>query len=123
MTATALTVAQGAAYGVGINSAGLQAVDSGNDNSFTNDGNTILVVKNASGGVLTVTGRLPAGTRTANTAINKTLGGGTVANGDTAVLGPFPTDIYSGTVTVGWSTGTSVTAAPVKLTPTPPAGG
>lgn len=117
MPATALSVAAGAAFGEGVANANLVAVDSANDNSFPNDGKTVLVVRNASGGGLVPTLRVPQGPYSANVAVNKALA--SISNNNTAVLGPFPTAIYGSTVTVGWSTGASVTAGPVSLAQTP----
>lgn len=113
MPATALTVAQGAAHGAGIADSAFQAVDNVNDNSFANDGETVLLVNCQNAGGVTPTLRIPASTYSGNTAVNKALGA--IANTKIATLGPFPTAVFGTTVTVGWSTGTSITAAPVKL--------
>lgn len=116
MPATALTVASGLAFGEGAANANLQAVDAVNNNKFTNDGKTILVVRNASGGNLTPTLKV-AKNGLANIAFDKALP--VIGNGNTSVLGPFPTKIFGDSVEVAWSTGASVTAGPVQLADTP----
>jgi hypothetical protein len=112
MAATALTVAAGATFGEGVANANLQAVDAVNNNKFVNDGKTVLVVRNASGGGLVPTLKVPKNAR-ANLAFDKALP--SISNNNTALLGPFPTEIYGAEVEIAWSTGASVTAGPVSL--------
>ena len=116
MPATALTVATGLPFGEGVANANLQAVDAVNNNKFANDGKTILVVRNASGGSLTPTLKIPKN-QLANVAFDKALPA--ISNNNTAVLGPFPKNRYGAEVEIAWSTGTSVTAGPVTLADTP----
>jgi len=119
MARTTLTAVESEAYGGGVADTSAEAVDNVNGNDFANDGRTIMVVENGSGGSLTVTLTLPAGPKTAGESITKTLA---VDNGDEAHFGPFLPSIFNnadGRVYVDWSSGTSVTAAIVKQLPTP----
>ena len=118
MPYTALTVTTSPAWGAGLADAGFEAVDQANGNNFTNDGRTVLLVNNGSGADLDVTINAPAGPHTVNKAQTKVL---TIANGDIGVLGPFAPEIFdnAGVVEVDWESGTSVTAAAVKLAQTP----
>lgn len=90
--------------------------DQANGNSFLNDGNTVLVVKNgdASTRTITVNGVGCSHGRTANVAK-------AVVAGDLAILGPFDKDQFNqtdGTVQIDWSasTPTTVKCSPVALT-------
>ena len=86
---------------------------------FANDGRTLLVVNNASGGSLTVT---VAAQNTSPTIdgygpLTKGDGGGAVAAGATGVFGPFPTVPFnnaSGQAVVTYSGVTSLTVAAIK---------
>ena len=120
---TALTVSDAQPFGEGLADVGFEAVDNANGNSIPADGRTRLVVSNASGGNLTITVTAPANSRTANEGLTKTQ---TVANGDTAYMGPFRPDVFgqpsgadAGLTLIDWSTGTSVTCAAIRELPTP----
>lgn len=117
MARTALTVVSAAPYGVGINDIAAQAVDQPNGNSMANDGNTVIVVANASGGDLTITVTPNGGPYNHGDTGARTLL--VVATAKTAFIGPFNTNVFGTTLLIDWSTGTSVTAAPVKLARTP----
>lgn len=82
-------------------------------NSFDNDGNTFLHVKNAGVGSITVTIQTP-GTVDDLAVSDRTV---TVANGAEKMIGPFPPGIYnqSGEVYVDYSGVTSVTVGAFKL--------
>lgn len=87
----------------------LNSVAGGGD-QFLNDGDTIMIVTNGSGGSLTVT--LPPGGTPGGLTLSDVTG--TVADGATEAFGPFPPSLYndsSGYVQVTWSATTSVTAA------------
>lgn len=119
MPRTSFTIVDSPAFGDGVASIAAEAVDNTNGNDFLNDGRCVAIVSNSSGGSLTVTLTLPAGPRTANESVTKTLA---VANGAVAHFGPFPPDLYndtSGKAYLDWSTGTSVTCAIVRQKPTP----
>lgn len=119
MARTTLSAVVSPAFGDGVADTSAEAVDNANGNDFANDGKTVMVVENGSGGSLTVTLSLPAGPKTANEAITKTLA---VADGKEAHFGPFQLSLYNqsnGRVNVDWSTGTSVTAAIIQQTRTP----
>lgn len=102
-----------------INAPTANAADFANGNRFINDGKTILIVANGSGGALTVT--IPYGT---------TVDGLTVApqtysipDGSTgAILGPWKStynqtlDSVPNSVAINWSTGTSVTVKVIRVT-------
>ena len=94
----------------------------GGGDTFTNDGQTFLAIANASGGSINVT--FTAQTTSAQkqgmediTYTDKVVA---VANGATKLIGPFATGTYnntSGKVAVSYSSATSVTVAPFRLTP------
>lgn len=119
MSRTALSATTLAAYGGGSATAAT-AVDNSNGNTFPNDGHTFLVVKNGSGGSLTVT---VTGATTADRSFGATLSKTySVANGATWLIGPFAVGAFNqsdGTVYVDWSTGTSVTCGACTYVPTP----
>lgn len=76
---------------------------------FANDGHTILIVTNGSGGSLTVTITTP-GTVDGLAVADRTV---SIANGAKKAIGPFTKSLYNdsdGNVTVGYSATTSVTA-------------
>jgi hypothetical protein len=90
------------------------AVDGTNHNAFANDGRTFLYVTNAAGSPINVTIDTPGvvdGLAVGNLVVS-------VTNGQSRVIGPFPTNIYNqadGKVYVDWSSGTSITAAALRL--------
>lgn len=92
------------------------AVDNANGNYFPNTGKEMLHVFNASGGALTVTVLTPRtvdGLAVAELTVS-------INNGEDAMIGPFPSATFiqgadRPNVYVDWSTGTSVTAAVIKL--------
>jgi hypothetical protein len=93
------------------------AVDQPNGNYFDNlAGDRCLHVKNASGGGLTVTIQTPAtmdGEPVAELAVS-------VPAGQERMIGPFSKRTFNqadGSVYVDWSTGGSITAAALKVTP------
>lgn len=119
MPATALTKVTALGFGDGVNDASFQAADQVNDNSFVNTGRTILIVTRT-GGTVNVSFKLVGpNARTLNDTLTQTPAGGAVATTKYGVFGPFPTAIYGATVTVGYDTGASVTAAVVELADTP----
>lgn len=115
MARTALTVLTSARFGGSILDIAPAAVNNTDGNFFSNTGSEKLVVVNGSGGSLTVTVALPSSYRSLDgLATAKTH---VVLNSKTAVIGPFPPDMYNqtnGVVNVDWSTGTSVTASVVS---------
>jgi hypothetical protein len=82
-------------------------------NSFANDGNTFLHVKNAGGSPITVTIQTP-GTVDDLAVAERTV---SVTNATEKMIGPFPPGIYnqSGEVYVDYSAVTSVTVGAFKL--------
>ena len=118
MGATALTKVTAAAYGHGIADANFQAVDQGNGNTFVNTGNTVLLVKSASGSV-NPTFTSVAASRFTNGQTETKVPATPVTVGHVGLYGPFLTGIYGNTVTVSWDTDSGVTAAVVELTETP----
>lgn len=112
MVATPLsstTVARSVTDGVNLAAAGV-AVDSANDNSFQNDGSTLLRVKNAGGGACTVTVCFAQGNVDGTTIAPLGKQYSVPATTGDRLIGPFPVVTYGTTVTVKYSTGTSVTA-------------
>ena|SRR3989304_4479093 len=82
--------------------------------TFSNDGRTLLVVANASGGNRIVTLTATA-TVDGLTITNPTV---TIATGATKIIGPFPPRWFnssSGVVTVTYDGTTSTTAAAVQM--------
>ncbi|HJW84758.1 MAG TPA: hypothetical protein VJ754_10680 [Anaerolineae bacterium] len=118
MAATALTKVTAAAYAHGIADAGFQAVDLANDNSFVNTGRTLLLLTRAGGSVNPTFKALGASKYTIGLAATR-VPAAPVTDGKIGVYGPFPTAIYGTTVTVGYDTGTAVTAAVVEIEATP----
>lgn len=82
-------------------------------NSFANDGNTVLHVKNGSGSSITVTIQTP-GTVDDLAVAERTV---TVANASEKMIGPFPPGIYnqSGEVYVDYSAVTTITVGAFKI--------
>lgn len=117
MPATALTKVTALGFGDGVADAGFQAVDQPNGNTFVNTGRTILIVTRA-GGTVNVSFTVGPNKHTLNDTLTQTPAGGAITNGKYGVF-MFPTAIYGATVTVGYDTGTSVTAAVVELADTP----
>lgn len=119
MPATALTKVTASKFGDGVADAGFQAVDNGNGNNFVNTGRTILLVTRSGGTVNVTFTSVGPNKHTLNDTLTQTPAGGAVTAGKIGVFGPFPTAIYGGTVTIGYDTGTNVTAAVVELEDTP----
>lgn len=94
------------------------AAASGGGDTFTNDGNTFLYVKNGSGGSITVTVAIPYTVDNVAVSTGKAL---VVAAGEERLFGPFPTGIYTdpntGNVSLTYSGVTSLTVAAVKSIP------
>ena len=89
------------------------AVDAANGNDFANDGRMFLLVKNGAGAPITVTIATPTtvdGNAVADLAV-------VVTNAEQRMIGPFPPNLYNtdGKVQVDYSSGTSVTAAVLRL--------
>jgi len=98
--------------GLDISDAELTAVSA--SDTFENDGSTFLLVKNGSGGSLTVTFTITE-TVDGQSVTDRTLA---VADGEIYLAGPFPKGQYNdsnGDVTVGYSATTSVKALAMKL--------
>jgi hypothetical protein len=114
MTATALTAVAVTRDAPLDMTAALDAVDSANDNSFSNTGTTLLRVQNtnAADRILTVcfANQTPDGVVITPVGKQFTI---TATTGD-VLLGPFPVTIYGSTVTLKWSAGTGVTAKVIQ---------
>lgn len=97
----------------GVNlAAALTAVDGTNGNNFSNDGTTLLRVKNGSAGAITVTVKFASQAVDGATLVNpigKTYS--IPATTGDRLMGPFPVVTYGSTVEVTFSSGTTVTAA------------
>lgn len=96
------------------------AATSGDGDTFPNDGRTLLVVHNGSGGSITVT--VDAQVTEARVQhlgeVTKAAGGGTVAAGVTQVFGPFAERAFNdatGMCEVTYSSAASVTVAAIRL--------
>lgn len=90
------------------------AADNTNGEQIANNGRRLLHVKNASGGSLTVTVRMPT-IVDGLTVPDRTV---TVAAGADKLIGPFPsayTQAADGNVYVDYSTGTSITRAVLEM--------
>ena len=84
-----------------------------NGDTFTNDGNTVIVVYNGSGGGITFNVVTSQTVETDLAVADRTE---STANGATDVFGPFNTGIYGTTVTLNtWSDTTSVTIYALKV--------
>lgn len=93
----------------GLNATYTAATAAGDE--FANDGNTILHVKNGSGGSLTVT------VATTQTVEGLSVSDAAIVIPDTEerFIGPFAVRTFGGTVGVTYSTDTSVTVAVLKV--------
>ena len=103
----ALTVQSASLAGTAVS---LAAAGASGD-TFTNDGNTVLVVDNASGASIDVTVDSP-------TLCNQGEAHDVVVSvgaGAQKMIGPFPVDRFSTTVSVTYSATTSVTVAARKV--------
>ena len=89
------------------------AVDAANGNQFQNDGRMFLLVKNGAGAPINVTITTP--TTVDGLAVTDLVV--VVTNGEQRMIGPFPPNLYntSGYVYVDYSSGTTITAAVVRL--------
>lgn len=116
MPATSLTKVTASKYGVGVADMGFESADAGNNNDFANTGKERVVIKNGSGGPLTVT--IPNAPGIGDDTYTKTPNG-PIADGDQGYYGPFPTKHYGDTVELAYSTGTSVEVAVIEEEDTP----
>ena len=116
--ATLLTKVTSTAWGKGVASAAFQAVDQGADNYFVNTGKTLLLLTRAGGAVAPTFKAIGASKYTLGLAATR-VPASPVGSGKVGVYGPFPTQIYGNVVTVGYDTGTDVTAAVIELADTP----
>jgi len=96
------------------------AAAAGGGDTFANDGDALLYVKNGGGGSVTVTITAQAVSLTVpgRGAMTKANAGGAVAAGADRVFGPFPPASFnnaSGQVAVTYSGVTSVTVAALRL--------
>lgn len=92
------------------------AVDQPNGNTFPNDGNVYIEVKNASGVPITVTLSVPAKGPGGLSYTNPTVS--VPATTGDKIIGPFDPTAYNqagGVVNVDFSAGTSVTIAVIHL--------
>lgn len=94
----------------------LAAVDNSNGNQFTgNDGNHVLLVANASGGDLTVTVKANGRSIDGYTLSDLTVVVSTATSKAIKIPVPASANQTDGYVYLNWSTGTSVTAAVLKM--------
>lgn len=89
------------------------AVDAANGNQFQNDGRMFLLVKNGAGAPINVTITTPT-TVDGNVVADLVVA---VTNGEQRMIGPFPPNLYNtdGYVYVDYSSGTTITAAVLRL--------
>lgn len=89
------------------------AVNGTDGNKFQNDGRMFLLVKNGAGAPITVTIQTPT-TVDGLAVADQTI---VVTNGEQRMIGPFPPNLYNtdGFVYVDYSSGTTVTAAVLRL--------
>ena len=88
---------------------------SANNNTFANDGHTIIEVKNTSGSPINVTIETP-GTVDGN-AVADLVVAVPATSGD-KIIGPFPPSIYNqtgGVIYLDWSATTNVTVAVIRV--------
>lgn len=97
--ATALTIATGT------------AADTVNNNTWNNDGSTVLICKNTGASPYTVSVQ-PTATVDGQTAATKSI---TVTAGDQVAFGPFPTQFY-GTAPVVTCQNVAITIVPLHVT-------
>jgi len=84
--------------------------------TFANDGKTILVVDNASGGALGVTFDLAVDPNASEPAAETSATSISVPAGERHFLGPFPTGKFGTTVTVNYDSTATITAGAFRLT-------
>lgn len=117
MTATALTVASGGSFAVGLATT-LAAPDNVNGNVFNNDGNTILLISNANASATqTITFTMATGPRNLN-GVLATTQVITLNHSSVTVIGPFNQGNYNNTngqVAFTASTATSLTLQAISL--------
>jgi len=94
-------------YGESLDDISWTAADDTNDHSFVNNGNTLLLYKNGDSGSHTADVIAPAGIKTYNEAVAKTM---TCGAGDICIAGPFDKSTFNqsdGTVNVDLTDDTS----------------
>ena len=106
----ALTVLDAIRATNGTDLAGVAAAGGGD--TFTNDGRTVLVIKNGGGAGITLT----VVTTITIDGLAVTDLTATIGAGATRAVGPFPTAWYSETVSLTYSGVTSVTVQPLRVT-------
>lgn len=114
MAATSLTVTTITPGGAVLPALG--AVDATNGNTFPNTGREVIEIANGAGAPITAT--------FTTTGSYTTAGGSTFAIADHPVtitnatsksVGPFEVGLFSSTVTIAWSSGTTITARVTSL--------
>lgn len=114
MAATSMTVTTSTPGGAVLPALG--AVDAVNGNTFPNTGRESIEVANGAGAPITVTFTTTSSYTTAGgTAFPVADHVVTVTNGTSKIIGPFEIGAFSSTVTIAWSSGTTITARVVSL--------
>lgn len=113
----ALTVTTLEQFGEGADDVGFEAVDAGLSDTIPDDGQTVVLVRNTSGGAITGTVTMQANARTYNEAGTKVIT--VAATTGQGVIGPFRRGVFGsgGNVTITWSASAGVTAAALKIPP------
>jgi len=84
-----------------------------NGDTFTNDGNTVLIVESSNGSTVTFD---VVTTQTVETDLDVEDRTESIATGTTEVYGPFSIEIYGTTITLqNWSSTTNVTIYALKV--------
>ena len=119
MARTALAVQSIPQFGAALDDVVFTAADAANNHEFINDGRTMLLMKNDSGGPLTADVIGVANTRTANRTSAETM---TAGASDICIAGPFEQSAFNQAldgggsgVFVDLSTDTSLSFAVVKF--------
>jgi hypothetical protein len=120
MPLVTLTLQDLPAYGAPLSEVTMTAMDAAGV-EFVNDGNTILLINNASAGAENVTAVGRASNRSFNHAIDQVIA---TTNTKPALCGPFPQELFNdsgGKVQLTIADATSMTCAAVRLNKTPSA--
>jgi hypothetical protein len=114
MAATSLTVTTITPGGAVLPALG--AVDAVNGNTFPNTGREAIEIANGAGAPITVTFTTTGSYTTAGGSTFQIADSPvTVTNGTSKSIGPFEVGLFSSTVTIAWSSGTTVTARVTSL--------
>lgn len=114
MTATSMTVTTITPGGAVLPALG--AVDAANGNSFPNTGREMIEIANGAGAPITATFTTTGTYTTAGGTVYQIADAAvTITNATSKAIGPFEVGLFSSTVTIAWSSGTTITARVTSL--------